>query len=58
MQEGYVPEETQGHSGRSRWISGPPSVGFLGLNTRGREVIEVRTFRCPGCGCLESYAWK
>jgi hypothetical protein len=58
MEEGYIAEQTPGHTGRSRWVAGPPNVGFLGLNTRGRDVIEIRTFRCPGCGYLEDYAWK
>jgi hypothetical protein len=58
MQEGYVPELSQAHTGRTRWIPGPPEVGFLGLNTRGKEILEIRTFRCPDCGYLESYARK
>ena len=58
MREGYVPEMSANHTGRSRWIADPPSVGFLGLNTRGKEIYEIRTFRCPGCGYLESFAWK
>jgi hypothetical protein len=58
MEEGYIPEMSSAHTGRSRWIPGPPQVGFLGLRTQGKEILEIRTFRCPGCGCLESYAWK
>ena len=58
MKEGYVAETSQHHTGRSRWIADPPLLGFLGLNTRGKEILEIRVFRCPGCGYLESYAWK
>jgi len=58
MKEGYLPEMSQAHTGRTRWIPGPPEVGFLGLNTRGKEILEVRTFRCAACGYIESYAWK
>jgi DNA-directed RNA polymerase subunit RPC12/RpoP len=58
MREGYVAEMSQQHTGRIRWIADPPVMGFLGLNTRGKEIIEIRTFRCPGCGFLEFYAWK
>jgi predicted nucleic-acid-binding Zn-ribbon protein len=58
MKEGYVPEMSQAHTGRTRWIPDPPEVGFLGLNTRGKDILEVRTFRCLSCGYLESYAWK
>jgi predicted nucleic-acid-binding Zn-ribbon protein len=59
MQEGYTPEVSQSRAGGTRWVSGTPETGFLGtLNLRGKEVIDVRTFRCPGCGYLESYAFK
>ena len=58
MKEGYVPEMSSAHTGRNRWIPGPPEVGFLGLSTRGKDILEIRTFRCPSCGLLESYAWK
>jgi predicted nucleic-acid-binding Zn-ribbon protein len=58
MLEGYVPEASQSRAGGTRWVSGPPEVGFLGLNLRGKDVVEIRTFRCAGCGYLESYAWK
>jgi hypothetical protein len=58
MQEGYMPEASQSRVGRSRWVGGPPDVGIFGLNLKGKDVVEIRTFRCPGCGYLESYAWK
>ena len=58
MQEGYMPEASQSRAGRSRWVGGPPDVGIFGLNLKGKDVVEIRTFRCPGCGYLESYALK
>jgi hypothetical protein len=58
MLEGFVPEMGQSYAGRSRWVGGSPVIGLLGFNLRGKEIIEVRTFRCPACGYLESYAWK
>jgi hypothetical protein len=53
-----MPEASQSRAGRSRWVGGPPDVGIFGLNLRGKDVVEIQTFRCPGCGYLESYAWK
>lgn len=39
------------------WADGAPSPSFwTGLSLRGHERHAVRTFRCPGCGYLESYA--
>jgi hypothetical protein len=58
MEEGFV----LGLPGRaalavSTWIEGPPKrETFFGLNIRGRKRIRIRTFRCSGCGYLESYA--
>lgn len=39
------------------WIAGEPERGFwTGLKTNDRANLEVRTYRCPKCGLLESYA--
>jgi len=39
------------------WCEGQPVRSFwFGLKTKGRESRAVRTFRCTGCGYLESYA--
>ena len=60
MEEGFVLD--RGHNNAretSRWVAGAPERSFwTGLKTRDREVIEVRAFRCAGCGYLESYAVK
>ena len=58
MQEGFVPEASQSRAGETRWVSGVPEVGYFGLSLRGREVIEMRAFRCTVCGYLEFYACK
>ncbi len=39
------------------WLEGEPEKSFwTGLKTKGKERLAVRTFRCPKCGYLESYA--
>lgn len=39
------------------WVAGKPERSFwTGLKTRNRVNLEVRTYRCPACGLLESYA--
>jgi hypothetical protein len=41
----------------SEWLEGEPEKSFwTGLKTKGKERFAVRTFRCPKCGYLESYA--
>ena len=41
----------------SEWLEGEPEKSFwTGLKTKGKERLPVRTFRCPKCGYLESYA--
>ena len=58
MQVGYLLE--RGHGDRraaAAWIEGEPESSFWqGLKTSGRDVFETRTYRCAGCGFLESYA--
>jgi len=38
------------------WIEGAPERGLFGVDLRGKKSIEVATYRCAGCGYLESYA--
>lgn len=39
------------------WVSGTPKKSFWkGVDISGEERRQVVTFRCPKCGCLESYA--
>lgn len=41
----------------SEWLEGEPVPSFWsGLKTKGRDRLPVRTYRCSGCGFLESYA--
>jgi hypothetical protein len=51
IDEGYatksVPKWVEGEARRSIWS---------GLKLRGKEQLDVTTYRCPRCGYLESYA--
>lgn len=53
MQEGLTLE----HRLRVRWIAGKPKQSFLGdIKAAGQEQRLVESYRCIGCGYLESYA--
>ena len=53
IEHGYGPGEQQ-----VKWVEGEPSPRFWsrGVNLEGREPLPVTTFRCEGCGYLESFA--
>lgn len=56
MEEGYLPDWTYGGRLVPQWVPGKPKRSFwMGLKLPVRGV-PVRTFRCAGCGLLESYA--
>ncbi len=61
MEDGFIPDSAfQGYL-QTHWHRGQaeePSVfGFsLGKQIDESEMIPVRTFRCPACGLLRSYA--
>lgn len=41
----------------AEWLEGAPDKSFwTGLKTKDRKRLPVRTYRCPRCGYLESYA--
>ena len=57
MEQGYVADETYGERRQSTWVGGPPEPSFwTGLKMRGKERVPITTYRCSGCGYLESYA--
>jgi hypothetical protein len=59
MEEGYLVDHTHGGYLRSTWVSGIPEKSmWTGLKLQGHEQIPVCTFRCRGCGFLESYALR
>jgi hypothetical protein len=57
MEPGYVIDETRGFYRIPRWIAGAPERSmWTGLKLRGKEQLEIATYRCRRCGYLESYA--
>jgi hypothetical protein len=59
MDEGFTLDRADHHHGKavSTWIAGAPErSAWVGLKTKDRDNIPIRTFRCSGCGYLESYA--
>jgi hypothetical protein len=57
MEQGFIADQTYGGVLASRWVEGAPEKSFwTGVKTKGKEDVEVRTYRCSGCGYLESYA--
>ena len=58
MQEGFILGLAHGGARTiSRWIAGKPEASFwTGAKSEGREQHLIQSFRCVGCGYLESYA--
>ena len=51
MEAGYVVDEGYG----TRTVAAERSM-WTGLKTRGKDKLDITTFRCRRCGFLESYA--
>jgi hypothetical protein len=58
MQKGFLIDRGDHNApGVPRWVEGAPEKSFwTGLKTKDRLIIPVMTYRCAGCGFLESYA--
>ncbi len=58
MESGYIVDVGYGSTNVPKWVAGEPSRSFWasGLKLRGKEQLEVTTYRCSRCGYLESYA--
>ena len=58
MEEGFVLD--RGHydiKGVNTWVEGEPVKSFWsGIKVKDKQQFKVKTFRCAGCGYLESYA--
>jgi hypothetical protein len=58
MEEGFLLEK--GDSGvlsPQAWVTGKPEKSFFsGVSIKGKQMYDVKTFRCNACGYLESYA--
>jgi hypothetical protein len=57
MQPGYLMEKGHGNKHSiTTWARGQPQKSFwMGLKSP-QEKLETRTYRCPRCGYLETYA--
>ncbi len=57
MEEGFISDTVHGGARRQRWVEGAPSPSVWGgVKTSFRKQYLVATYRCPGCGALESFA--
>ena len=59
MEAGFMLD--RGHYGvpqaTAEWVEGAPEASiWTGIKTKGREHYRVVTYRCEGCGRLDSYA--
>jgi predicted nucleic-acid-binding Zn-ribbon protein len=55
LEQGFVVDHA--HYGApmvSEWMAGPPKTSWMGVKVKG--VRQITTYRCTGCGYLESYA--
>ena len=61
MEPGFIRDRAAGGANlQAKWVEGLPTQSFWPpgdrVNMEGREPVPVTTFRCGGCGYLESYA--
>jgi hypothetical protein len=57
MERGFLLDETHGRLTVGKWMAGEPEKSiWTGLKTRGKDKLDVATYRCRRCGYLESYA--
>ena len=57
MDPGFIVDEGYGTRSVPKWTAGEPQKSiWTGLKLRGRDRLEVRTYRCHRCGYLENYA--
>jgi hypothetical protein len=57
MEEGFIIDEGYRTRRPEKWVQGPFEFSiWTGLKLRGRQQLQVTTYRCDRCGYLESYA--
>ena len=60
MDEGFILGKgvsDRGYGLTTSWVEGRPQRSFwTGLKLKGRRVLATSTYRCTGCGYLETYA--
>ena len=57
MTEGFVVDNGHGTHTVAAWIEGQAEKSiWTGLKLKGRQKLDIATWRCGSCGYLESYA--
>jgi hypothetical protein len=59
MESGFMMDHAHGSGElQARWLEGKPVPRFFfdGVKVGDKEPIPVTTYRCQGCGYLESFA--
>ena len=57
MTQGFIADHTYGAVNVSQWVEGAPRASFWKkIKAPADKSLPVATFRCTGCGFLESYA--
>jgi hypothetical protein len=57
MELGFIPGETSKVVTVTRWVAGQPEPSFWRhTKIKGKEQRAIISYRCLGCGLLESYA--
>ena len=59
MEPGFILDEGYGKIGPEKWVEGTPQFSiWTGLKLRGKDRLQVTSYRCRRCGYLESYAFQ
>ncbi|MFN8965304.1 MAG: hypothetical protein ACK5Y5_09235, partial [Gemmatimonas sp.] len=55
---GFIVDHGHGNARQEQeWVESDVAKSFwVGIHSKGRATRHVRTYRCPRCGYLESYA--
>ena len=57
MEEGFLIDKDRSGVQPARWVAGPPEASvWQGMKTKGKVCFLAATYRCTGCGLLESFA--
>ena len=58
MEKGFILDYGESNMKRvNSWVEGEPDKSFWsGIKIKDKERYSITTFRCAGCGYLESYA--
>jgi hypothetical protein len=57
MEEGFILEKSETNYTPSIWVAGRPESSFWTVTkVMEKRKLAIATYRCVGCGYLESYA--